>query len=282
MKQILFLILILVSFTFAQPKRTMLETGNSSTTVLDSAATFTGEIRNALKLGNWTSMSVSVFANHASGVDGTLTIRQSSDGSNWAVSTSYTISTDTEYSYQVLLKYRYFQVVFVNGAEVQTVFRLETIMYEEDVSVGASVAASLVIQEGSYNSATGANTVTANNQPQFHYTAPVTYAFTNSDTDTTVYVVDLQSYPYFTLDVLESGGVTLKTFITNRSGASATNPADGNWHDYSTTLLGGATVVDTNGYYIQDTPVPGLKLMIWAATSDASNAFSAVMIKSGK
>ena len=134
MKQILFLILILVSFTFAQ-KRTMLETGNSSTTVLDSAATFTGEIRNALKLGNWTSMSVAAYNNHASGVNGTLTIRQSADGTNWAVSSAYTIATDTDYNYQVLLKYRYFQVLFVNGAEVQTEFRLETIMYEEDVSI---------------------------------------------------------------------------------------------------------------------------------------------------
>ena len=123
--------------------------------------------------------------------------------------------------------------------------------------------------------------VSVNNQPQFHYTNPnEVLAFTNSDTDTSVAVIDLQSYPYFTLQVLESGGVTLKVFISNIAGASATDPTDGNWLDYSTTLLGGATVVDTDGFYIQDTKLPALKIMIWAATSDATNDFSATIIKS--
>jgi len=147
---------LLVSFTFAQ-KRTMLETGNSSTTVLDSAATFTGEIRNALSLGNWTSMSVVAYNNHAAGVSGTLTIRQSADGTNWALSESYTISTDTDYNYQVLLKYRFFQVLFVNGAEVQTEFRLETIMFEEDVSLSSVVDSSLIIANDVWDSSLGAN-----------------------------------------------------------------------------------------------------------------------------
>lgn len=281
MKRILFLILLLVSFTIAQPKRTMLETGNSSTTVLDSAATFTGEIRNALSLGNWTSMSVSAFANHSSGVNGTLTIRQSADGTNWALSESYTIATNTEYNYQVLLKYRYFQVVFVNGAEVQTAFRLETIMYEEDVSLSGAVDSTLIIANDTWDSSLGANKAVDLNAVQYHYTAPVaSLTSSNLDTDSTQIVVSLQSYRHFSLHCLASGGVTYKVFISNIEGASATNPYDGNWIDYSTTLLGGATVVDTDGFYIQDTVLPALKIMIKIWTTDATNDFSATLVKS--
>ena len=43
-KLLFFMMLFLVSFTIAQPKRTLLDVNNSSSTVLDSAAIYTGTI----------------------------------------------------------------------------------------------------------------------------------------------------------------------------------------------------------------------------------------------
>lgn len=120
---------------------------------------------------------------------------------------------------------------------------------------------------------------------QLHYTSPAEIlAFTNMDNSTARAVFDVQSYPYWSLDIIESdavGTVTYKVFITNRSDADNADETDGNWHDYSTTILGAATIVDSNGYYIQDTPLTALKVMLHVVTSDTTNSFSAVLTKAG-
>lgn len=281
MKQIIIFMILLVSFTIAQ-KRTMLDVNNSSATVLDSAATYTGYITNAISSGRWSSLAVSAYANHSSGVDGTLTIRFGTDGTNWTSSTSYTIATDTEAQAVVFpLTSRYYQVLFVNGAELQTEFRLETILFEEDMSVGDALGASLVIQTDVYDSSLGANDVIVLNAEQYHYTAPVTKSTTNLSTDSTAHVFSLQSYPFFTAHVLASGGVEYEAWVTNIAAADDTDPHDGNWINYSTVLLGSTSITDADGFYIQDNRLPALKIMFWIVTSDASNDFSVTMIKSG-
>ncbi len=135
MKAIFFLILF--STLIIAQRRTMVDVNNSSTDTLSSSATFTGVAFNAVTGGRWSSLSVSAYHNHAAGVNGTLRIRFSTDGTNWAETNDYTIATDTETEPVVLpILHQFYQVLFINGAELQTEFRLETILYENDMSVG--------------------------------------------------------------------------------------------------------------------------------------------------
>lgn len=157
MKQILIFMILIVSFTIAQ-KRTLLDVNNSSTDTLSSSATYTGEVTNALKNGNWSSIAVSAYANHSSGVDGTLTIRFGTDGSNWVRSETVTITSNTEHeAYVFPLTSRYYQVLFANGAELQTAFRLETILFEEDLSISQILRDSTI--SATISGATGNSTL---------------------------------------------------------------------------------------------------------------------------
>ena len=139
----------------------------------------------------------------------------------------------------------------------------------------------LVIQSSVWNESLGAWEVVTINSPVFHYTAPQNVlSISDLDTDSTQVVISIPSYLHWSIHFLASGGVTYKMFISNIDGASATNPYDGNWIDYSTTILGAATKVDVDLFAIQDTPLPGLKVMIKAWTSDAANDFGAYLIMS--
>jgi len=145
MKKIVFFLMILSVLGFSQ-RRTMWDAPNSSTTLLDSAATFSGEVTNSISNGSWSSIAVSVYNNHAAGVSGTLRIRFSTDGTNWTETNSYTITTDTESAPRVLpITSRYYQVLFVNGAEIQTEFRLSTMLFEDDMSVGDVLSDSVAV-----------------------------------------------------------------------------------------------------------------------------------------
>ena len=103
------------------------------------------------------------------------------------------------------------------------------------------------------------------------YTDIETVSFTNLDTDSSYAVFYMASYQFFNLHANISGGVTLTVYITNNSAADDEDETS-DWVDYSSELLGGASIVDTEGMYFQDTERMPLKIMIKMVTSDATNA----------
>lgn len=126
-----------------------------------------------------------------------------------------------------------------------------------------------------YDSNLVADRVAVINGVQFHYTAGnAILDAINLDTDSVNVVFDMNSYLYMSLDVIISGGVTLKVFRTNNPSASDTNPYDGNWISYSTTFLGAASVADVTANYERATAMTAEKVLCNLVTSDASNSYT--------
>lgn len=98
---------------------------NSSVVALGSVGTFTA-LEEDVK--DYASISISVFADQASGTDG-LSIQQSSNGTNWDITDNYTISASSGKVISVQPVSRYFRIVYTNGASAQGVFRLSTVMH---------------------------------------------------------------------------------------------------------------------------------------------------------
>lgn len=101
-----------------------LSTNNSSTSVLGAGATFTGTADDALL---YSEIRVNVIASHASATDG-LSIQQSSNGTNWDITDTYTIPATTGKTFVVPRQARYIRIVYTNGGTLQTSFRLQTIL----------------------------------------------------------------------------------------------------------------------------------------------------------
>lgn len=97
---------------------------NSSVVALAGGASFTGTSDDCI---NYNEIRISVIASHASATDG-LSIQQSSDGTNWDITDTYTIPATTGKTYSVPRQARYMRVVYTNGATLQTSFRLQTIL----------------------------------------------------------------------------------------------------------------------------------------------------------
>jgi hypothetical protein len=98
---------------------------NTTTTPLDGGATFTGEWEDCL---NYQEVNVSIVASHDSATNG-LVFQWSADGVN--------IGDTDVYSYYASLggtnytpnpAFRYFRIVYTNGATQQTLFSLQTIL----------------------------------------------------------------------------------------------------------------------------------------------------------
>ncbi len=98
-------------------------TANSSTAVLAGAAVFTGTSED---VRDYSLITINVIASHASTTDG-LSIQQSSNGTNWDITDTYTIAATTGRTFSVPRQAQYFRLVYTNGATLQTSFRLQTI-----------------------------------------------------------------------------------------------------------------------------------------------------------
>lgn len=92
---------------------------NSSSTPLSSSAAFTGSATN---VSGFASAKVSYYAD----VAGSLSIQQSSDGSNWDHERPITVGADAGGYAIVGIHSSYFRVVYTNGGTNQTAFRLQT------------------------------------------------------------------------------------------------------------------------------------------------------------
>lgn len=98
---------------------------NSTTAVLSGGATFTGTFEEILEYANITIM---LKPSHASGTLG-FSIQWSSDGTNIDSSDDFTVAAGAGKQYSFGVMGRYFRVKYVNGATLQTSFRLQTIMH---------------------------------------------------------------------------------------------------------------------------------------------------------
>ena len=89
----------------------------STTAILDASATYTGTL---FPTGGNARITGSVFAD----VAGTLYIDQSSDGTNYDITTTVSVSAGVGTSFSVEVFSPNARIRYVNGATIQTVFRL--------------------------------------------------------------------------------------------------------------------------------------------------------------
>lgn len=101
----------------------LVSTNNSSTATLSGGAGFTGTSDDIKDYG---MITVTVFTDQASATDG-LSLQQSSNGTNWDLVDTYTISASAAKTISLPRQARYFRIVYTNGATPNTVFRLQTI-----------------------------------------------------------------------------------------------------------------------------------------------------------
>lgn len=99
---------------------------NSTTATLGSGAAFTGFSED---IKDYSVVQVNVFADQASATDG-LSVQQSSDGSNWDITDTYTIAASTGKTFSFQVAARYFRVVYTNGGTIQGAFRLQAVLHQ--------------------------------------------------------------------------------------------------------------------------------------------------------
>jgi hypothetical protein len=107
----------------------LVSTDNSSSDVLAGAAVFTGTSED---ISTFASVSVQVFASHASATDG-LSMEFSTDGTNWDEKHTATIMAGTERAFIFPAHASFFRIVYTNGATLQTAFRLQTILHVQNL-----------------------------------------------------------------------------------------------------------------------------------------------------
>lgn len=111
----------------AAPSGTVISILNSSTATLTSGSVYTGTGEDVT---NFSEMRVSVFSDVASATDG-LSLQQSSNGTNWDITDTYTVSLSAAgggKTYVVPRQARFFRVVYTNGGTNQATFRIQTIL----------------------------------------------------------------------------------------------------------------------------------------------------------
>lgn len=97
---------------------------NSSTTPLAANGVFTGTGMSTLNYG---AIIVNIFADQASAAGG-LSVQQSSNGTNWDATDTYTISASTALKVVIPRQAAFARIVYTNGATLQGAFRLQTLL----------------------------------------------------------------------------------------------------------------------------------------------------------
>lgn len=120
----------------------------------------------------------------------------------------------------------------------------------------------------------GATKVVETNPDYAHYTSSF-QLINDTDIAAATYrkVFNRESYRGASLHLRCSGGVTMTVWASNDPDADTT--ADTGWVDISSSVLGAASIVDTEGLYFIDTDQMTDKMMIKYVTSDATNAIDA-------
>lgn len=100
-----------------------ISTANSHSETLLADQSFTGD---AEDITNVAAIFINIYSDKASSTDG-LNIQQSSDGTNWDHTDTYTVPAGTGKNYNINPNSKYFRVVYTNGGDDQGAFRLQTI-----------------------------------------------------------------------------------------------------------------------------------------------------------
>jgi len=108
-----------------------ISTGNSTTTPLGIGGVFTGT---AVDTIDFVTINIVAYSNVASATDG-LSIQFSTDGTNWDLIETHTVSAATIHTQLFRAKGRYFRIVYTNGGIAQTTFRLATLLKRVAVSM---------------------------------------------------------------------------------------------------------------------------------------------------
>jgi hypothetical protein len=114
--------------------RGFVSTANSTSTNLGANAIFTGTSED---VSQFSSIAISVFSSHASATDG-LSLQQSSDGSNWDIIDTYTISAAAGKTISIQVTAKFFRLVYTNGGTLTTSLRIQSI-YHTSAKKGSSV-----------------------------------------------------------------------------------------------------------------------------------------------
>lgn len=111
----------------------LVDANNSTNEILNIGQEFTGESTN---ISGYSSIKVNVYSDVASATDGLL-IEQSVDGINWDFDDEFTIPANRGKQFTIPCFANYLRVRYINGANAQTAFRLQTILK----SMGAPTSA---------------------------------------------------------------------------------------------------------------------------------------------
>ena len=115
---------------------------NSTSALLLANQTFTGSIDDVFA---YSSIAVNVFADEV----GTLEIRQSSNGTNWDLVKTFPVLGGRGEHHAAVVSSRYAQIRYVNGAEDQGSFRLQTIYHMYKAIETSKVSSSSIVDEDS-------------------------------------------------------------------------------------------------------------------------------------
>ncbi len=121
---------------------------------------------------------------------------------------------------------------------------------------------------------------TSEQNPEYAHTTSVEHPVDATNQTAASYrtIIQMDTYVAASLHLKGSGGVTFTVWASNDSTADDT--ADTGWVDISSTVLGAASLVDSEGIYFLDTRIVVDRIMIKHVTSDASNATD-IWIKKG-
>lgn len=129
MKKLLLILLLAVSFVNAQ--NIIVSSKNSTTTALDSAATYTGT---AELNTNYSYLTIVVKSNVSSASNGVIVkMGTTASALNTNQFFTYTVNDSSTNRFTVHLTGKYFKVMYINGTTNQTTFDLKTYMHMEEV-----------------------------------------------------------------------------------------------------------------------------------------------------
>lgn len=114
----------LIKGIFPQILTGVVDTGNSTTTNLGIGGVFTGSWRDALAFNN---IVVALKASHDSATLG-FVVQWSNDGSTVHDAESYSLAANNGKQYSFGRIFRYFRIVYTNGAVAQSSFSLQTVL----------------------------------------------------------------------------------------------------------------------------------------------------------
>lgn len=108
----------------------VLDSGNSTTTVLEADEVYSGEWKNVL---GYASVSVEISSDQASATNG-FAVQTSDDGSTVRHSHIHTLVANVNHHFVYTLTGNYYRVKYTNGGTLQTSFFLNSILSKADLS----------------------------------------------------------------------------------------------------------------------------------------------------